>query len=136
MTRKFKTVQVERGSYAVYLKKADEFYQTMRQAQADRRWNAVGLNAVHCAISAADAVLVFHLGQRSIAPDHRIVVELLAGSINIPEIKAKSETLQKIINQKNLIEYEQRSFTQKDAEAIAKLTERFYRWTITQVGVP
>lgn len=134
MTQKFKTIAVERGSYAGYLKKASEFYETMIQAQKNRRWNAVGLNAVHCAISSADAILAFHLGKRSIDPGHRIVAELLSHSLNLPEIIAKSETLRKIINQKNLIEYEQRSFTEKEGDTISKHTERFYRWVVLQIG--
>jgi hypothetical protein len=133
MTRRLKTTQVERSNYSIYLNKAKEFYETMIQVQKDRRWNAVGLNAVHCAISAADALLVFHLGQRSIDPDHHIVAELMT-NLNIPEIKNKSESLYKIINQKNLIAYEQRSFTEKEAGLIVKQTERFYNWVNSQIG--
>lgn len=133
MARRLKTTQVERGNYSIYLNKAREFYETMLQVQKDGRWNAVGLNAVHCAISAADALLVFHLGQRSVDPDHHTVAELMA-NLNISEIKNKSESLHKIINQKNLIAYEQRSFTEKEAGLIVKQTERFYNWVNSQIG--
>jgi HEPN domain-containing protein len=132
--RRFKTTGVERSGYSTYLKKAKEFYETMLQAQKERRWNAVGLNAVHCAISAADALLVFHIGQRSVDPDHRAVVELMSNSLTIPDAANKSETLQKIINQKNLIEYEQRAFTEKEAALIIKHTERFYTWVTSKLG--
>ncbi len=111
-----------------------EFYETMLQTVKDKRWNAVGLNAVHCAISAADALLVFHLGLRSADSNHQAVAELISNNLTISEIKTKSETLRKIINQKNMIEYEQRSFTEKDATTIAKLTERFYSWVTSQIG--
>ncbi len=131
MTRKFKTTKVERSNYSNYLKKSKEFYETMLQSQKEKRWNAVGLNAVHCAISAADALLVFHIGQRSIDPDHRTVAELMSNSLSIPEANSKSMILQKIITQKNLIEYEQRPFSEKEAELIIKHTERFYSWVIS-----
>jgi hypothetical protein len=132
--RKFKTASVQRSDYSTYLKKAKEFHDTMLQAQKEKRWNAVGLNAVHCAISAADALLVFHIGQRSIDPDHRVVVELMINSLNTPDAANESKTLQKIINQKNLIEYEQRTFREKEADLIIKHTVRFYNWVISKLG--
>ncbi len=83
--RKLKTKAIERNEYKIYLKKAGEFYETMLQAKTTIKWNAVGLNAVHCAISASDALLVFYAGIRSAGDDHLSAINLLAHSVDIPD---------------------------------------------------
>jgi len=131
--RKINTKGIQRSEYKTYLKKAGEFYDTMLQAEERKKGNAVGLNAVHCAISSADAMLVFYAGIRSISTDHRSVIDLLSSSVNLPEVKSKCGTLRKILAKKNVIEYENRDFTQKEALEILKLTERFYAWVVSRL---
>ncbi|MBI4597571.1 MAG: HEPN domain-containing protein [Candidatus Omnitrophica bacterium] len=126
--RPHKVRRVERVAASRYLKKATEFFESMRQAMASSRWNAVGLNAVHCAISACDAVLVYYTEQRSASPDHESAVYLLSALAKVPEVKQKAETLRRIVHEKHLIEYEDRSFTAHEAAEIAKLTDRFFHW--------
>jgi len=84
------------------MKKASEFYQSMTRAEESQNWNAVGLNSVHCAISACDAVVVFHLGLRSVSAQHRDAIELL-GSIPAPEVGKKSGLLNRILAKKMLL---------------------------------
>lgn len=122
---------VERSEYRIYLKKATEFYEIMFEAQRLEKWNALGLNAVHCAISSTDAILVFYAGIRSVSEDHLSVIDLLKTSVKLPDLSSKCETLRKILVKKSLIEYENRDFTQREALEISKLTERFYRWVIS-----
>jgi len=133
VAKKIKTKAIERREYKTYLKKASEFYDMMLQAKKRGKWNAVGLNAVHCAISSSDAMLVFYAGIRSISDDHLAVIDLLSNSIKLPDVKSKRETLRKILVQKSIIEYEDRDFTQKEALEILKLTERFYSWVISRI---
>ena len=133
VAKKIKTKAIERREYKTYLKKASEFYDMMLQAKKRGKWNAVGLNAVHCAISSSDAMLVFYAGIRSISNDHLAVIDLLSNSIKLPDVKSKRETLRKILVQKSIIEYEDRDFTQKEALEILKLTERFYSWVISRI---
>ncbi len=123
--KKLKTKTVEKGDYKIYLKKAKDFYDTMLKAQDAGKWTAVGLNAVHCAISCCDAMLVFHLGVRSIGENHMQVADLLS---RLPQGEANNEiaALKRIIAKKNLIAYENREFHQTEAVDILKLTERFY----------
>ena len=126
--------QVERRAAAQYLKKAAEFFESMQQALQAERWNAAGLNAVHCAISACDAVLVFYTEQRSTSPDHETAVHLLSALPKVPEARQKADTVRRILHEKNLIEYEDRMVTAPEAAELAKLTERFYRWARHLVG--
>ena len=133
VAKKIKTKTIRRNEYRTYLKKAGEFYDIMLQARNREKWNAVGLNAVHCAISSSDAMLVFYAGIHSISDDHLAVIDLLSTSIKLPDVKSKCETLRKILVKKSIIEYENRDFTQKEALEILKLTERFYNWVILSI---
>ena len=131
--KKITTKAIKRSEYKVYLKKACEFYDVMLQAKEMGKWNAVGLNAVHCAISSSDAMLVFYAGIRSTSDDHLAVIDLLSNSIKLPEAKSKCQTLRRILAKKSLIEYEGRDFVQKEALEILKLTERFYDWVASRI---
>jgi hypothetical protein len=128
-----RTKPTERSKYSIYLKKAKEFYNIMLEAEKQKQWNAVGLNAVHCAISSCDAMTIYYAGVRSVAQNHFSAIDLLSQSIKLPETPAKCITLRKIISDKNIIEYEDRDFTQKEALEILKLTERFYNWVISKI---
>lgn len=122
------TRRVERARAGGFLKKATEFFESMLQALQAQRWNAAGLNAVHCAISSCDAVLVYYTEQRSASPDHEEAADLLGVLPKVPDVKQKAQTLRRIVHEKHLIEYEDRAFTAQEAADLAKLTERFYRW--------
>ncbi|KPJ55919.1 MAG: hypothetical protein AMJ42_05995 [Deltaproteobacteria bacterium DG_8] len=133
VAKKIKTKTIKRSEYRTYLKKAGEFYDIMLQAKKREKWNAVGLNAVHCAISSCDAMLVFYAGIRSTSDDHLAVIDLLSTSIKLPDAKSKCGTLRKILVKKSIIEYENRDFIQKEALEILKLTERFYNWVVSNI---
>lgn len=132
--RRNRTRRVERAAATSYLKKAAEFFESMQQALQAGRWNAAGLNAVHCAISACDAVLVYYTEQRSASPDHEVAAYLLSALPKVPDAKQKADTLRRILQEKHVIEYEDRSFTQREAAELVKLTERFFRWAQEIVG--
>ena len=126
--------RVDRTGAFIYLKKATEFFSSMQQAMQAERWNAAGLNAVHCAISACDAVLVRHIGHRSASSDHDASASLLRALTDLPDVRQKTEALLRILAVKNLIEYEEREITRHEAAELAKLTERFFRWAQGLLG--
>lgn len=133
MTAKKKnTVNVEKNDYKNFLHKAKDFYEIMLKARDTENWTAVGLTAVHCAISCCDSLLTLHLGVRSAGEDHMQAVDLL---MQLPLAMKDSEanTFKRIIAKKNVIAYESREFRQAEAVEILKLTERFYHWTISKL---
>lgn len=134
VARRDRIRRVERTAAGSYLSKATEFFESMRQAMQAGRWSAAGLNAVHCAISACDSVLVYYTEQRSASPDHEAAVYLLSSLAKIPNVKQKAETFRRIVQEKHVIEYEDRAFTAHEAAELVKLTERFYRWANEVVG--
>jgi len=100
----------------------------MLQAEKSEYWNAVGLNAVHCAISISDALLVKFRGIRSISKNHMIAVDIIKQNLNLKDINNKISTLKRILAKKSLIEYDSATFTKSDAADIMKQAERFYLW--------
>jgi hypothetical protein len=121
------TEEIRKNLFAVYLEKAEEFYRLMIMAEDQELWNGVGLNAVHCAISACDALTTFYLGERSRSQKHGDVLILLE-RIPLEEIREKSRQVTSILAIKNLVEYEARDFYREDAKKIIVQTERLYKW--------
>lgn len=112
-----------------YLIKAEQFFETAEEAYASENWNAVGLNAVHSAISANDAVTVYMKKIRSISEKHSDAIDLLLSVFNNEkEVKEISAHLYWLLNRKNLVEYESRLFYKKEAEDSIKHAERFLKW--------
>ena len=130
--KKIKTQTVEKSDYKIFLKKAKDFYNIMLTARDTENWTAVGLNAVHCAISCCDAMLAFHLGIRSISDDHMDAIDLLQ---RIPQVHSSGEsnTFKRIIAKKSIVAYENREFRQAEALDILKLVERFYNWATSNL---
>ena len=84
-----KTRNVEKQKYKNYLKKANEFFHSMNANFAQQYYNAVILNAIHCAISAADALTIFYKGVRHAGERHEDVISLL-NTLGIRDIELKN----------------------------------------------
>jgi len=54
----------------------------------------------------------------------------------INETSTKNHFITSLLAKKNLIEYENRDFTQKEALDIIKLVDRFYRWVKDRLPEP
>ena len=128
MADKIPTSKVGKAQYRNYWKKACEFREAMRQSAGCGNWNAASLNAIHAAISANDALLVCFHGMRSISPKHNDAVKLLVSLVKHEKVKNNSAHLRRLINVKNIVEYEGRLFSRAEAHSLAKHTERFISW--------
>lgn len=116
----------ERGTHARYLAKAEEFLRSALENAASRRWNAAALSAIHAGIAAADAVLVFERGIRSVSQRHEDVLDLLAASGG--DRSSALVHLRRILARKNVVEYESRLFAQRESEEVVQHAERFLAW--------
>jgi len=128
MTGKFKIGKSSKEEYKKFLKKADEFFEIMQQSLKNEKWNAAGLNAIHTGISANDALLTFHFGLRSISPKHDDAVKLLISMMKRDDTEIKAKHLRRLISVKNLVEYDGRLLSRREAESLAKHAERFLVW--------
>src|SRR3989454_1980416 len=120
MAKGAKTVSASRGEASLYLGKAEQFVEAARFALKTSRHDAGMLNAIHAAISAADAVAVALSGRRASDPDHQRAVDLLE------EVGGKSESviarvrqLRALLARKNQVEYESRRATSREATETA-----------------
>lgn len=133
MTADFKKVRTEeKGKYAVFQNKSKQFYEESNVAQKAERWAAVGLNAVHCAISMCDALTVYFLRKRSVADDHRLAVDLLS-EIPAEDTGNQISNYKRILAKKYAVAYEDREFRQNEALDLAKQVERFYQWGLSKL---
>jgi HEPN domain-containing protein len=122
-----KTRNVDKHKYNNYMIKADEFFDSMNDSFAKRHFNATVLNAIHCAISAADALTVFYKGVRHAGDRHEDVVSLL-NTLGLPEIQNKNKQLLSLLRIKNSAEYEEKLMTEANALDSIKNAERFFSW--------
>lgn len=129
--KKHRTRHVSDAEAKSYLKKAEEFYQTMLESYRQRRWNSAGLNGVHCAISATDAAMGIKAKLRSAGESHYEAVELLNLHIKHENVGAQSTRLTRILGQKSIVEYDSREFTEREASDITKDVGRYLDWVKT-----
>ncbi len=134
MTAKPKTQKVERSSYSNYLKKALECHRAATQSYARGDWNAAALCAIHCCISASDALCAYALGLRHAGERHADAAALLM-SIRPKDdrYKANAVRLRRVIDIKNMAEYEERLVFRKEAEKAIKDCERFLSFIRSEI---
>lgn len=122
-------METPRSEARIYLAKAKQFSAEATAAMKGSRNDAAMLNAVHAAISATDAVCVALAGRRSADPDHRRAADLLQ------EIGGKSRDITNSVKQvrmllakKNVVEYESRQTSSREASEAVKRASRFVHW--------
>ena len=119
---------MDKALYGNFLHKAQQFSRAMNQALNKGDWDAAGLNAVHCAISANDALLVALTGVRSASTRHADSAGLLESKVSTPGVKSAVNQLKRLISKKNLIEYERRIFSKSEASNTVRDAGRFLEW--------
>lgn len=122
-----KTRNVDNHKYKNYVTKADEFFNAMNESFLKREFNAAVLNAIHCAMSSADALTVFYKGVRHADERHEDVVVLL-NTLNLPDMQSKNRQLLGLLRIKNSAEYEEKLMTETNASDSIKNAERFFKW--------
>ncbi len=127
------TVNVASSFYKNFLKKAEECHAGMNAAFAIDSWNLAVIAAVHCGISAADALTVKFMGVRNSGSRHESVIKLLS-KLNLPEIGKKNQQLSNLLRIKSTAEYEERLMSKSDASEALRDAERFYKWVKEVLG--
>ena len=99
----------------------------MNESFNKQEYNAVVLNAIHCAISSADALTVFYKGLRHAGERHEDVISLL-NTLDIKDIQNKNRQLLNLLQLKNKAEYEEKLMTESNASDSIKNASRFFNW--------
>lgn len=135
--RKAKRAAVDRRQATSHLAKAAEFLRSAERAATAADHDATMLNAIHAAISGADAVTVSLAGVRSTDPDHQRAADLLlevAGSSR--EVEAQVRQLRQLLSRKNVVEYESRRARAGESADALKRASRFIAWARAVVVGP
>src|SRR3989338_11108260 len=115
MTRKFKTKDTIKSAYTNYLKKSLECFHAAQNSFGTGEWNAAAINAVHCCISACDAMCVYFLGKRHSGEDHNDAARLFKSIREDEEINTNASRIIRILRVKNMAEYEDRLVRRQEA---------------------
>ncbi|MBI3297850.1 MAG: hypothetical protein HYZ75_06790 [Elusimicrobia bacterium] len=67
-------------------------------------------------------------GLRSSSKSHEDAADLIALHVNDPQTKEQARRLRRILEEKNLIEYVDKSYREDDAIELLKHVERFTSW--------
>ena len=127
--------QVDKSKARTYMAKADQFLSASTVAMSGSHHDAALLPAIHAAISATDAVTAAFSGLRSADPDHLRAADLLESiARGSDEIHERANQLRGLLKVKNLVEYEDRRVTAREAEAGVKRADPFAGWARSQVG--
>ena len=95
----------------------------MERASKEKAWNSVGLLGVHSVISACDALTVQVAGKRWSGQTHGGVVGLVR-DLNLPDAGPFLKQISEVLEMKNLVEYEARVFSEREALDIQRRSER------------
>jgi HEPN domain-containing protein len=116
---------VDRNRWKVFLAKAEEFLRGAQHSKEQRDWNASVSNAVHAGILACDVVTVGLLGVRNTG-EHDDVAQLLNRALpsETKDAADMKRRVRRLLQVKNLAEYEDRSAQPADAEACLKDADR------------
>ncbi len=131
MAKKHRTTSVTREQAQSYLNKATEFLLDAKKGMRDGQWNSAGLLAIHSTISASDALLGYRAGFRSTSPDHKVAADLLSRiGASSKDWSNQINRFNRIVGKKNLVEYEARSITEKEASHLVEQSDRFVHWVM------
>jgi|HubBroStandDraft_4_1064222.scaffolds.fasta_scaffold71822_3 HEPN domain-containing protein len=118
-----RTIDVPRGRSLVYLRRAEQLIKAVDWGIDQGNASAVAVAAVQASISAVDAFLVHHLGKRSGGTDYHESLSLVASSSS-PAKREIGQHLQRVLDRKNEVEYQDREVTLADAKELAKHAHR------------
>lgn len=129
-----KAHHIDKPKARTYLGKADEFLAAAKLTLAAQQNDAALLLAIHAGISACDAVTVALGAVRSTDPEHLKAVDLLETvARQSQEVHERANQLRSLLKLKNLVEYEDRRVSAKEADTGTKRAERLANWATTQL---
>jgi HEPN domain-containing protein len=132
--REFRTARVTEAEVRAFRRKAEQFMQSARDALERRNWDAAGHNAIHAVISANDALLGAKHGIRPAGKDHKDAATLLARKDPTDEARKNATRLLRLVNKKNLVQYEGRVLSETEARALVTEASRFFEWARSRLS--
>ncbi len=128
MTREPQTRQVDRSAARVFWNRSVQCAVMMEETLDRGQWEAAGVNAVHAAISANDAVLSALRGLKPVSPDHKDAARVLVSQLKDADAQKAGKRFGVIVAKRSRVEYDDKRFTEKEARDMVLDTRRFLEW--------
>ena len=135
MPKERRVVPVAPAEVPGFLGKAQQFLAGAEDHLANGRHDGALMDAIHAVIAACDAVTGHLEGIRSADPDHARAAHLLervTKTENVAGTPARQFAM--LIAKKNVVEYEARRATAKEASEGVDRARRFVRWATDQIA--
>ena len=129
MVRKSKRTQLDRSSFAKFLKVSNNFEEGALIAYEFEYYNAAGVLIVHAAIALGDALTIKTGGVKCAGENHYEIINLIREKIEDDALRTKALIqLEAIISHKNAVSYSGDIYNRKDLDKMFKHFERFSSW--------
>ncbi len=134
MIPKLRTKDVPRTLYINFLRKSEECFHAASNSFNVKEYNASAIAAIHSCISGCDSMCVYNLGKRSLGENHNDAIKLFKTiKENDAGLDGNANRISRILNLKNMAEYEERMVSGKEAGKILKDCERLLEYIKTQL---
>jgi len=122
---KYKFRAVDKHLYVNFLRRSEECLKSAKRALENNEIMSAPISAVHCCISALDALCVNHMRKRHAGYNHEDGVRFIYGinTVKKDELELIGSRAMKVIRLKNMAEYEERIMKPKEAEKMIKYSE-------------
>lgn len=123
------TVKTKPGADAIYFQKAEKFLGGSKLLLEKENWNSAAVLAIHATISACDAICAKLLGRRHSGGEHAVAAYLLRElPFDRNEVETKIKQANRVIQIKNMAEYEDKLVRESDAREAVLSAERIISW--------
>jgi HEPN domain-containing protein len=134
LVKKIVTKEVTEAEARVFLDKALDGVESAQEALAKGKWDRASREAVQGAISSVDAILGARYRVRSGGQDHAQVAVLLSQKVGTEDARRNAARFIKIINKKNVVQYEGRHASEAEASGLVRVAERLLDWVKAQIA--
>jgi hypothetical protein len=124
--------RLEKERFLFFRERAVGLAQTMEESWLKAERHGALLSAIHSAISAADALTIFYLGERSRGQDHHELVSLL-GRLPLDNASEYAQRASSILSKKTAAEYGSGGLTLRETERVLTQTRRFLKWALASL---
>lgn len=121
-----------KGRFRLYRERASGSAQTMEASWGRAERHGALLGAIDSTISAADALTVFYLGERSRGQDHRELVSLV-GRLPLDPASEHAQRVSSILSRKSEAEYGSSGPTLRDTDRVVTQARRFLKGAFTHL---
>ena len=120
--------KLRKDEYLNYWEKTRELESVMQTALLKSNWNAAALNALHAAILANDALLIYFHGVKSSSQKHDDAIKLLTSLMKSSDARKNARHLRKLINEKSTVAYTGKLLSPGRSKELCKHAQRFITW--------